>query len=220
MNKYLLGFAVALLFIGAGCNLNSQTQLESQMEENNTSGDGAMIESDSSVSGETMLKDDAQDSDAMVDVQVDGDAMVKIDPSLDTQTELDTKLELMQKNTDVMDTEESTNEAEEGQAQSAGTYEDYSPSKLALASKGRVVLFFKANWCPTCIAFDKSVSANLSAIPAGTHILKIDYDNSSELKKKYGVTYQHTFVQVNAQGNMITKWSGSTNLADLVSHLK
>jgi hypothetical protein len=38
--------------------------------------------------------------------------------------------------------------------------------------------------------------------------LKTDYDSNNELKKKYGVTYQHTFVQIDSNGNMITKWNG------------
>jgi thioredoxin-related protein len=29
-----------------------------------------------------------------------------------------------------------------------------------------------------------------------------------ELAKKYGVTYQHTFVQIDAEGNEVTKWNG------------
>ena len=32
----------------------------------------------------------------------------------------------------------------------AGVYEGYSPEKIMNASSGKVVLFFKANWCPSC----------------------------------------------------------------------
>ncbi len=97
-----------------------------------------------------------------------------------------------------------------------GTYEAYSPEKIAKASTGDVVLFFRASWCPTCIAVDKDIKANLEEIPAGLVILDVNYDNSTELKKKYGVTYQHTFVQVDKDGNLIKKWSGSPTLAKLV----
>jgi len=102
----------------------------------------------------------------------------------------------------------------------AGAYEDYSESKLALADSGKVVLFFKASWCPTCNSLDKNVVANLSDIPAGVHILKVDYDNSTELKKKYGITYQHSFVQVDSKGKQIAKWAGSSTLSDLVKNIK
>jgi thioredoxin 1 len=103
----------------------------------------------------------------------------------------------------------------------AGSYEVYSADKVMLASSTHdVVLFFRASWCPTCIAVDKDIKANLSKIPSDLAILDVNYDNSSDLKKKYGVTYQHTFVQVDKDGNMIKKWSGSPTLAKLVAEVK
>ncbi|MEK7564045.1 MAG: hypothetical protein AAB510_00550 [Patescibacteria group bacterium] len=60
----------------------------------------------------------------------------------------------------------------------------------------------------------------MSKIPSDLSILDVDYDNSSDLKKKYGVTYQHTFVQVDKDGNMIKKWNGSPTLAKLVSEVR
>lgn len=103
----------------------------------------------------------------------------------------------------------------------AGTYESYNASKLAMASATHnVVLFFRASWCPTCIAVDKDIRANLGSIPGNLTILDVNYDNSTELKKKYGITYQHTFVQVDAQGTLIKKWSGSPTLAAIVSQVK
>lgn len=101
----------------------------------------------------------------------------------------------------------------------SGEYTDYNPALLAKAESGKVVLFFKASWCPTCNALDKSINATLSDIPSDLIILKVDYDNSTELKKKYGVTYQHTLVQVDAQGNQLAKWNGSPDLSDIVKHL-
>jgi hypothetical protein len=101
-----------------------------------------------------------------------------------------------------------------------GTYEAYDSSKLALASDGDVVLFFHAGWCPTCKVADKDINANLTSIPANTHILKTDYDTQTALKKKYGVTYQHTFVQVDAQGNQIKKWGGSNTLNSILSQIQ
>ena len=102
----------------------------------------------------------------------------------------------------------------------SGTYEAYSPEKLALAESGKVVLFFHAAWCPICLAMEKDINAHLSAIPAGTHILKVDYDSSDALKRQYGVTYQHTFVQVDAKGNKVAKWGDVNTLAALVAKLK
>jgi len=103
----------------------------------------------------------------------------------------------------------------------AGSYEGYEASKIAMASATHdVVLFFRASWCPTCKAVVADIKANLKAIPASLTILDVNYDNSTDLKKKYGVTYQHTFVQVDAEGNLIKKWSGSPTLSSLVSEVK
>ena len=60
-------------------------------------------------------------------------------------------------------------------ASTAGTFETYSADKLALASDGTVVLFFHANWCPSCRGLENDINAKLSQIPANTHILKLDY---------------------------------------------
>ena len=102
----------------------------------------------------------------------------------------------------------------------AGSYEAYAPEKLARAETGNVVLFFHASWCPSCRGLNSDIEKNMSAIPEGVSILKTDYDQETELKKKYGVTYQHTLVQVDKDGNMIKKWSGSPTLASLVSQIK
>ena len=102
-----------------------------------------------------------------------------------------------------------------------GSYEIYSPEKIAMASASHhVVLFFRASWCPTCKTVDADIKAHLKDIPENLTILDVNYDNSTELKKKYGVTYQHTFVQVDAEGNLIKKWGGSPTLASLISEVK
>ena len=83
-----------------------------------------------------------------------------------------------------------------------------------------MVLYFHAPWCPTCQALDKNINANLGSIPEKTIIVKTDYDSSNDLKKKYGVTYQHTMVQVDSSGNKIKKWSGSPELKDLRAEIQ
>ena len=101
-----------------------------------------------------------------------------------------------------------------------GTYEDYSADKIALAQDGKVVLYFHANWCPICRLLDTEVKVHLEEIPAGVHILKVDYDTATALKQKYGVTYQHTFVQIDASGRVIAKWGDSTSLAGLIAKVQ
>ncbi|MSR89376.1 thioredoxin [Patescibacteria group bacterium] len=97
--------------------------------------------------------------------------------------------------------------------QTAGVYKSYEASDLSRAENGQVVLFFNAKWCSTC----QAANANFlkQQIPENLTIASVDYDKNTALKQKYGVTYQHTFVQVDANGNLIKKWSGSSNIDQL-----
>lgn len=86
----------------------------------------------------------------------------------------------------------------------AGSYLEYSESKLA-ATTGTRVLFFHASWCPQCRALEADIKKQ--GVPEGTTIFKVDYDNAQDLRKKYGVTLQTTVVKVDGQGNMISKFT-------------
>lgn len=97
-----------------------------------------------------------------------------------------------------------------------GSYSDYDASKLSNAEHGTVILFFNATWCPTCVAANKNF--NGSTPPDGLTVLKVDYDDSTDLKRKYGVTYQHTFVQVDKTGKLLKKWNGSKTYDELISN--
>jgi thiol-disulfide isomerase/thioredoxin len=102
-------------------------------------------------------------------------------------------------------------------AASSGAYitlAEYEGSKDMYAASD-VVLFFNASWCSTCKEARENLEADPAAIPAGLTIVKVDYDDSDELKQKYGVTVQHTFVQVDADGNEIAKWNGSVTADEI-----
>ncbi|MBI2610982.1 thioredoxin family protein [Candidatus Kaiserbacteria bacterium] len=131
--------------------------------------------------------------------------------------------EMMEKDDSMMEDDskgESTMMKDEGAMMEKGSYEAYAASKLAMAQSGDVVLFFKADWCPTCRALDADIRANLSSIPRTLSILTLNYDTEQALKQKYGVTYQHTLVQVSSDGSLIKKWSGSPTLASLVVQIQ
>ena len=102
-----------------------------------------------------------------------------------------------------------------------GSYKDYSAAEVLAeqAAGQKVVLYFYAPWCPFCRAADADFKANPDKIPAGVTVLKTLYDSETALKQKYGVTYQHTFVQIDNNGNQVTKWvSGDTGF--LVKNVK
>jgi thiol-disulfide isomerase/thioredoxin len=76
-----------------------------------------------------------------------------------------------------------------------------------LAEQGPTVLFFNADWCPTCRVIIKELNAEAHRLGDVT-VVVVDYDRSSDLKRRYGVTYQHTYVQIDAKGKKLALWSG------------
>lgn len=84
---------------------------------------------------------------------------------------------------------------------------DKDPSKYADSKK---VYFFHASWCPICKDIDEEINADMSKIPAGVTMIKTDFDNSTDLRQKYGVTTQYTFVQVDSDGNETAQWSATS----------
>jgi thiol:disulfide interchange protein len=65
---------------------------------------------------------------------------------------------------------------------------------LKNAKEEFIVLFFHANWCPTCKAFEKTVLTEV--IPENIVIMKVDFDTEAELRKKYNILSQTSFVIV------------------------
>ena len=104
-------------------------------------------------------------------------------------------------------------------------YVDFSTEILNETKDTRRVLFFNANWCPTCKSARESFTENISKIPSDVTIIVVSYNDDDvtkeekELAKKYGITYQHTFVQIDDQGSEISKWNGG-EINELLSNLK
>ena len=98
----------------------------------------------------------------------------------------------------------------------SAVYAEYTAETLAGATDD-IVLFFNAAWCPSCNALDAVLESE--DIPENLTVLSVDYDSNFELRKKYGVVAQHTFVQVDNQGNLIKKWIGGNSVADIQGEL-
>ena len=94
-----------------------------------------------------------------------------------------------------------------GDAESS-RYIPYDEASFNAAATQTRVYFFHAGWCPTCRALDRDITENLDRIPADVVLFKTDYDSTANLKRRYGVTYQHTLVVVDANGELVRKWTG------------
>ena len=131
------------------------------------------------------------------------------------QTE-QTKME--QEKAAMMKIDDATIEKNEGDKtladKSVSRYVEYSKAALDQAAGNRRVLFFYANWCPTCRPTDVDLSANKSKIPEDVTVIRVNYNDpetdqeEKDLARKYDITYQHTFVQIDSQGKEVTKWNG------------
>lgn len=106
-----------------------------------------------------------------------------------------------------------------------GRYLPFTPEALAGSANTRRVLFFYANWCPTCRPADASFSQNTSQIPPDVTLIRVNYNDpetdqaEKDLARQYEVTYQHTFVQIDGDGNVVAKWNGG-EIDELLNNLK
>ncbi|MFZ5438003.1 MAG: peroxiredoxin family protein [Patescibacteria group bacterium] len=141
----------------------------------------------------TMMKDEAETK-----MEDDIDAMVKEDETM-------------------------VKDDESAMMEGSGKYVVYGGEDLMTKDDGKRVLFFYANWCPTCQPVDAAlIKADL---PADLTVIKVNYndtdtDNTEKaLANKYGVIYQHTFVQIDANGEVIKKWNGGS-VEELLKNIK
>ena len=116
--------------------------------------------------------------------------------------------QLMNKNEEkqqlvVVDDDKSTETEPALPKKQAGTYITYSSSAIT-STKGIKLIFFHAPWCSQCRLIETDINAQ--GVPDGVTVLKADYDSNQELRKKYGVTLQTTFVRVNDDGSLFKKY--------------
>ena len=120
-----------------------------------------------------------------------------------------------------------TIEIEEGSLENTketSRYIEYSPGVIEKAAGSRRVLFFYANWCPTCRPANAGFIQNESDIPEDVTVIRINYNDTDtseeekDLADTYDITYQHIFVQVDDEGNAIKMWSGG-GLEELISKI-
>lgn len=77
----------------------------------------------------------------------------------------------------------------------------------ALAAEGKTVVFFYAAWCPNCRATIAELNARWAEVNPDLTVVIADYDKETALKGKFGVTYQDTFVLLDAVGNSVKSWN-------------
>ncbi len=98
------------------------------------------------------------------------------------------------------------------------SYSPGCPERYAAAGK-KTVLFFRAYWCGACADAAAHIADESAGGPSDLVVIEVDYDDSEALKRRYGVTLQHTFVQVDRDGAELGQWMGFGTLGELYAAL-
>lgn len=108
---------------------------------------------------------------------------------------------------------------------SSSRYVEYSTEAYDQAGDKRRVLYFYASWCPICRPTNADFEKNAGKIPEDMVVIRVNYNDpdtdsqEKDLAKKYGITYQHTFVQIDGQGKQVTIWNGGQT-DELLANIK
>lgn len=138
---------------------------------------------------------------------------------------IDDKDVMMQKDSSTDSGQKAVMEKTTDMQKSSDRYVEYSKELLEGSASNRRVLFFYASWCPSCKPSDADLKANSSKIPQDVTVIRVNYNDpetdqeEKNLAKKYGITYQHTFVQIDGQGKEVTKWNGG-KITELLANIK
>jgi len=87
----------------------------------------------------------------------------------------------------------------------------------SISSTWDTVLFFHADWCPTC---NQAQSVFEEWLPAWLTILKVDYDEEEDLKAKHQILTQTSYVYVAPDGSQIKRWVGWTTVEDVLEQIE
>lgn len=199
--KMMMIVAALVVVLGAGLvfSLNSSDGDDAASSEVMEKKDGEVMEKD----GDAMEKEEGV-------MEKDGDAMEKHDDS----EAMEKDGEAMEKDGDVMEKEDSAME----KSSNFITVSQYDADKSTYSDSDKV-LFFHASWCPICQGIEDEIEEDSSKIPEDAVFIKADFDSETELRQKYGVTTQYTFVQIDNEGNQIAKWS-ATSLDKAISGIQ
>ena len=219
-SSYIVAIVAAVLAIGGvGIGINALNNNDSNTEQESVS----VTNQTDKVSSDSTTDDLNNNSDNEVDSSEEEDddkpseiEQVEVEDSNADQDDSSTPTDNDSQETD----EEIRDQDIQDSEPAPGQYLNSTSAELASITSDTRVVFFKADWCVTCKALEKDIESNLGSIPEGTAIIQVDYDTETDLKSKYGVTRQHTLVQIDVNGEMIDSWGLSRTLDDVIEQIQ
>lgn len=98
-----------------------------------------------------------------------------------------------------------------------GTYDDLDTDRFVLYEKN--ILFFTAQWCPSCLEAHEKFTQSANMIPSDVALWRVDYDAHEDLRDTYNIDTAHVFIEVDAEGNEMHRWSGSMTIDDVITEI-
>ncbi|MDP2670153.1 MAG: thioredoxin family protein [bacterium] len=149
-------------------------------------------------------------------------AQVDTDTILDSQNEEELTKLLEETMNELFNDDTGQSEQETTQTTAMNGYFNYNADDLttALDVGQDVVLFFYTTSCSSLCQTANTALVEETDFPDNVTIFRVDYDTATDLKSKYNVTSQHTFVQLNADMSAKATRQDSEDLADIISHLE
>jgi thiol:disulfide interchange protein len=117
------------------------------------------------------------------------------------------------------DTQANSNPSD-SQTELAPNYFVYSAENLKEAhiQRQKVVLYFWAPWCVSCTTLDQDILDHKVQVPPDVTLLRVPYDTAHDLKQKYQIITQHSFVRLDDHDNSLGSWVGG-GMEELNKHL-
>ncbi len=113
-------------------------------------------------------------------------------------------------------------------AKLANNYFIYEKSEYekAKAANRPILIFFYANWCPTCARQEPINVATFNSLTSSNVIaFRVNFNDSDTspdeeaLAEEFGVTYQHTFFTLDSSGEQVDKFLGDTSSEEVKDFL-
>ena len=95
--------------------------------------------------------------------------------------------------------------SETGQMKGNGIYTAFSPDVIGNGKTS--VLFFHSKWCGECRRDEKALKQWQEENGLPVSVYKVDYGSATDLKNRYNVAQQNTYVVIDGKGNAISSVS-------------